>query len=264
MQFVSERNARQQPPCKIETRFEGVAALYRSLDECVARPPQQCVGVRWDYAFFQMLIETNYLTFLRPDGAPASVLPADNNFAGVGAAVPGRPGERFNDVTTGILAHLQHVLMYSITRIPEPVAKRTRQVQDDVQSSMRRLQRPVPSPTLPVYGPGRTTAAMERRFSGWRKSMRAAIAARPASKDVCPTFAWQSRVGDAGAVEHAHVNAGNSCKTGCVLMSNQREAGNNMPLLFYFPYIVWMGMMQLVQDEMRIPVKIKARPPARN
>jgi hypothetical protein len=148
MQFVSERNARQQPPCKIETRFEGVAALYRSLDECVARPPQQCVGVRWDYAFFQMLIETNYLTFLRPDGAPASVLPADNNFAGVGAAVPGRPGERFNDVTTGILAHLQHVLMYSITRIPEPVAKRTRQVQDDVQSSMRRLQRPVPCPCM--------------------------------------------------------------------------------------------------------------------
>jgi hypothetical protein len=37
-----------------------------------------------------------------------------------------------------------------------------------------------------------------------------------------------------------------------------------MPLLFYFPYIVWMGMMQLVQDEMRVPVKINARPPVRN
>lgn len=143
MQFVSERNARQQPPRKIESRFEGIAALYRSLGECVARPPQQCVGVRWDYAFFQMLIETNYVTFLRPDGAPASVLPADNNFAGVGAAVPGRPGERFIDASTGVLAHLQHVLMYSTTRIPEPVAKRTRQVQDDVQSAMRRLQRPI-------------------------------------------------------------------------------------------------------------------------
>jgi len=143
MQFVSERNAQQQPSRKIERRFEGIAALYRSLGECVARPPQQCVGVRWDYAFFQMLIETNYLTFLRPDGAPASVLPADNNFAGVGAAIPRRPGERFIDVTTGVLAHLQHVLMYSTTRIPEPVAKRTRQVQEDVQSLMRRLQRPI-------------------------------------------------------------------------------------------------------------------------
>lgn len=142
MQFVSERNARQQPPRKIESRFEGIAALYRSLGECVARPPQQCVGVRWDYAFFQMLIETNYVTFLRPDGAPASVLPADNNFAGVGAAVPGKPGERFIDASTGVLAHLQHVLMYSTTRIPEPVAKRTRQVQDDVQSAMRRASTP--------------------------------------------------------------------------------------------------------------------------
>jgi hypothetical protein len=60
------------------------------------------------------------------------------------------------------------------------------------------------------------------------------------------------------------VNAGNCSKTGRVLLSNQREAGNNMPLLFYFPYIVWMGMMQLVQDEMRAPVKIKARPPIRH
>ena len=42
-----------------------------------------------------------------------------------------------------MLAHLQHVLMYSTMRIPEPVAKRTRQVQDDVQEIMRRLHRPV-------------------------------------------------------------------------------------------------------------------------
>src|SRR5262245_7912612 len=109
MQFVSERNARQQPPRKIESRFESIAALYRSLGECVVRPPQQCVGVRWDYAFFQMLIETNYLTFLRPDGAPASVLPADNNFAGVGDAVPGRPGERLIDVSKDVIAHLMYV-----------------------------------------------------------------------------------------------------------------------------------------------------------
>ena len=42
-----------------------------------------------------------------------------------------------------MLAHLQHVLMYSTTRIPDPVAHRTRQVQDDVQDAMRRLHRPV-------------------------------------------------------------------------------------------------------------------------
>jgi hypothetical protein len=101
------------------------------------------VAVRWDYAFFQMLIETNYLTFLRPNGVPASLVPTDNNFAGVGAAISGRPGERFKDVATGVLAHLQHILMYSTTRVPDPVAKRTRQVQGDVQQAMRRLHRPV-------------------------------------------------------------------------------------------------------------------------
>jgi len=143
MKFVAERNAQQQPPAEIDSRFSGIASLYQTVGQCVARPPQQCVGVRWDYAFFQMLIETNYLTFHRPDGTPASVVPGDNNFAGVGAAVSGKPGERFKDVATGVLAHLQHVLMYSTTRIPEPVAKRTRQVQDDVQQIMHKLHRPV-------------------------------------------------------------------------------------------------------------------------
>jgi hypothetical protein len=77
MQFVAERNARHQPPPKIASRFEGIASRYQSVGQCVARPPQNCVGVRWDYAFFQMLIETNYLTFLRPGGTPASVTADD-------------------------------------------------------------------------------------------------------------------------------------------------------------------------------------------
>ena len=143
MDFVAERNAQHQPPRAIDQRFANLAALYQRIGQCVARPPEQCVAVRWDYAFFQMLIETNYLTFRRPDGVPASLPPQDNNFAGVGATVSGRPGERFKDIATGVLAHLQHVLMYSTTRIPNPVAKRTRQVQDDVQDAMRRLHRPV-------------------------------------------------------------------------------------------------------------------------
>jgi hypothetical protein len=30
-----------------------------------------------------------------------------------------------------------------------------------------------------------------------------------------------------------------------------------MPLLFYFPFIVWMGMLEIVQDEMRVPLNAK-------
>lgn len=143
MQFVKERNAAHRPRRVIDPRFADIAGLYQRIGRCVARPPGACVGVRWDYAFFQMLIETSYLTFRRPDGTPASVVPSDNNFAGVGAVISGRPGEKFKDVHTGVLAHLQHVLMYSTTPIPEPVAQRTRQVQGDVQDTMRKLRRPV-------------------------------------------------------------------------------------------------------------------------
>ena len=31
-----------------------------------------------------------------------------------------------------------------------------------------------------------------------------------------------------------------------------------MPLLLYFPLIVWMGMLEAIQDEMRVPAKAKA------
>jgi len=142
MDFVAATNAARHAQ-RVEPRFSNVAALYQTIGACVARPPGKCVAVRWDYAFFQMLIETNYLTFRRPDGAPAGVPASDNNFAGLGAAISGRPGEHFDDLRTGVLAHLQHVLMYSTTPIPNPVAKRTRQVQSDVQDIMRRLHRPV-------------------------------------------------------------------------------------------------------------------------
>ena len=143
MDFVAERNAKHNPPRTIDPRFTNLASLYQRIGRCVTRAPEPCVAVRWDYAFFQMLIETNYLTFRRPNGVPASVVPTITILPASAPTISGRPGERFKDVATGVLAHLQHVLMYSTTRIPDPVAKRTRQVQDDVQQAMRRLHRPV-------------------------------------------------------------------------------------------------------------------------
>jgi hypothetical protein len=32
-----------------------------------------------------------------------------------------------------------------------------------------------------------------------------------------------------------------------------------MPLLFYFPLIIWMGMLEAMQDEMRVPATAKPR-----
>jgi len=172
MRFVEERNARLHRT--IDPRLRNIATLYREIGSCVARPPEKCVGVRWDYAFFQMLIETNYLTFRRPDGTPASMSASDNNFAGVGAAVAGKPGEHFSDVATGVLAHLQHVLMYATVPIPAPVARRTRLVQNDVQEIMRRLRRPVTYADLAREwtGVGKSRYAEEMRHLADRYSAR--------------------------------------------------------------------------------------------
>jgi hypothetical protein len=32
-----------------------------------------------------------------------------------------------------------------------------------------------------------------------------------------------------------------------------------MPLLLYFPLIIWMGMLEAMQDEMRAPATVKVR-----
>ena len=54
MAFATNRNGRLDP------RFRDIARHYRRHGEHWR--------VRWDYAFFQMLVETNYLTFRKPGG----------------------------------------------------------------------------------------------------------------------------------------------------------------------------------------------------
>ena len=108
------------PPRAIDQRFANLAALYQRIGHDAAHPPEQCVAVRWDYAFFQMLIETNYRDVSAGRRRARRRAAARRSyFAGVGATVPGKPGEHFKDVATGVLAHLQHVLMYSTARDPQ-------------------------------------------------------------------------------------------------------------------------------------------------
>ena len=114
--FVKWRNK------KLRKSFKDIAYYYQKHGEEI--------GVRWDYAFYQMIIETNWLRFHAPNGRKGDVSPSQNNFAGLGATGGGVPGEHFADVSTGVLAHLQHIKMYSGQIIENPVADRTRSVQD--------------------------------------------------------------------------------------------------------------------------------------
>jgi hypothetical protein len=108
--YVRERNP------KLDTRYDGLAADYMRHGEAL--------HVRWDYAFFQMLLETGYLTY------KGDVKPEQNNFAGLGATGRGARGESFKDISTGVQAHIEHLVMYSGERVESPVAERTRNIQE--------------------------------------------------------------------------------------------------------------------------------------
>jgi hypothetical protein len=105
----------------LDERFSGIASAYMFHGERL--------GLRWDYAFFQMIIETGSLTFRRGHRA-GDVKPKQNNFAGLGATGRGEPGESFKDIDTGVRAHLEHVLLYAGHPVKEPVAERTRKVME--------------------------------------------------------------------------------------------------------------------------------------
>ncbi len=110
MSFLEARNK------SLDGKFSGIASDYARLgDE---------LQIRWDTAFFQMLLETGNLTFT------GDVSPDQNNFAGLGATGKKAPGETFPDVATGVKAHLQHLLMYAGEKVDDPVAERTRKVQE--------------------------------------------------------------------------------------------------------------------------------------
>jgi hypothetical protein len=118
-------------------RFHGIASWYREHGERHR--------VRWDYAFFQMLLETNFLSYRRGDGKWGDVDPKQNNFAGLGTTGGGVPGDTYPDVSTGVLAQIQHLVVYSGERLENPVGHRTRLKQDVILKSVAPIasKRPV-------------------------------------------------------------------------------------------------------------------------
>jgi hypothetical protein len=110
MAYLHSRNP------KVDARFDSVATEYMRHGEEL--------GIRWDIAFFQMVLETGALGFT------GDVRSTQNNFAGLGASGGGAHGESFADVSSGVTAHLQHLLMYAGEHIDNPVADRTRKVQE--------------------------------------------------------------------------------------------------------------------------------------
>ena len=118
MGFLKTRNPHLDP------RFRDIAAHYKTYGEAWR--------VRWDYAFFQMAVETNFLTYRTGTGRMGDVDPAQNNFAGIGTTGGGVPGDSFPDVRTGVHAQIQHLVVYSGERLALPLAPRTKLKQNEI------------------------------------------------------------------------------------------------------------------------------------
>ena len=119
----------------LDPRFRDIARYYKQHGEALR--------IRWDYAFYQMLLETNYLSYKTGSGRPGDVDPRQNNFAGIGTTGGGVPGDSFPDVSSGVLAQMQHLVAYSGERVAKPLATRTREKQDDIIEQSQALKRPV-------------------------------------------------------------------------------------------------------------------------
>jgi hypothetical protein len=127
MAFLKLRNKRLAPA------FANIAHWYKHHGESWR--------VRWDYAFFQMAVETNFLTYRRGNGRWGDVDPRQNNFAGLGTTGGGVPGDSYPDVNTGVLAQIQHLVVYSGQRIANPVGPRTKLKQEHILKASARAQR---------------------------------------------------------------------------------------------------------------------------
>jgi hypothetical protein len=115
IEYLKSRNPELDP------RFLSVPVEYMRIGEQL--------GVRWDYAFYQMILETGALSYRRGNRS-GDVKASQNNFAGLGATGGGASGESFKDVATGVRAHLEHLLHYAGVKLDNPTAERTRKVQE--------------------------------------------------------------------------------------------------------------------------------------
>lgn len=119
----------------LDPRFRDIARWYKHFGEAWR--------VRWDYAFYQMILETNALKYRRADGRRGDVHEKQNNFAGIGATGRGAPGDKYPDIKTGVHAQIQHLVAYSGEMLANPIAPRTQLVQDSIVEQSRRLRRAV-------------------------------------------------------------------------------------------------------------------------
>ena len=154
MSFLKSRNP------TLDARFANIANLYKRHGERW--------HVRWDYAFYQMAVETNFLSYKQGNGRWGDVDPKQNNFAGLGTTGGGIPGDSYPDANTGVLAQIQHLVAYSGEHVADPVGARTKLKQDDIIEQMARLKGHVTFNDLSHRWAGRPPLWRRHRMGRWQ------------------------------------------------------------------------------------------------
>lgn len=106
------------------TRDQAVTLLRRyNQDLPIKATPEQIVdlyyqeagreGLRWDVVFCQALLETGFFHF------GGTVVPAQNNFCGLGTTSATVQGAWFPTPRDGVRAHVQHLMAYTTDRLPQ-------------------------------------------------------------------------------------------------------------------------------------------------
>jgi hypothetical protein len=120
-------------------------------------------GVRGDVAFAQAMLETGHLRF------GGQVVPADNNFGGVGACDSCARGLRFSDPETGIRAHVQHLWAYA-----SPTADAAALARPVVDVRFANVQPPGKAPLWEAMGNGNwatSTTYAPKVLAIWRRML---------------------------------------------------------------------------------------------
>lgn len=147
----------------LQNRNPRLAERFRTISVDYIRHGRD-LGIRWDYAFYQMVVETNSLKYT------GDVSSHQNNFAGLGATGGGVKGESFRTVSDGVRAHLQHLMLYAGIRVDDPIADRTRKVQSwGILDKWRsRVSQPVTYSDV-----GTKWAPVDRRYSDHMRTIAA-------------------------------------------------------------------------------------------
>jgi hypothetical protein len=120
----------------LDARFDTIAVDYMRAGTDM--------GLRWDYAFFIMLVETSDLTFKK--GVRGGAVKAEqHNVGGIGTMGGNEPGESFASVADGVRAHLEHLSTYAGLTVDNAVSERTRKFQTwerfkEIQASLNGRQ----------------------------------------------------------------------------------------------------------------------------